>query len=806
MSTQTADRPDRVAAAADALWLGVPRRILRRFPGSRGVAGDGYFVTTVPPLALLLPVLVVVTAFAVGAGRLGYDVVYTESTPLLAAAIALGCFSTQLGALAVTSFAAGEFFVAERSWSMAARFGGSDGMFSTGLLGNLAHKRIPLLVTYLLLGVAVVVLPRTARTIVLAVGRFRRIPAPAAWTLGTALCAVLVWVGVDAWAAAAPTLVRPIFTWAGSTPTTQAVQPLQAHAGQLTAAAVFAILLRQAWIAATMLPGTFHDRLRAAEDSGSERIDRSSDTPRVRGVGRRLVGDVVTAVLGTLTLAGILESVWIWILALSVFLGVRVLRSDLVRLAPLETWKRVTSRAPAWARLVALWLIARVLTDALSTKTISSYTGLALFVCAGVLLAFAVFPGAPGAGPAGRSTDPEAPTDADPPGGSPLPSGPGPLPPGPPPAPLPATPPAGLVVSRQTPQYVRPLLLTARLVAAAASSAFAGLASLLLTARPAAADNCSVFTDCFRTANSAAEAGFGLALLAGLSLVLDFIPVVGTVKGVVESATGRDLLTGDELAPWERVLGVVPFGKVGKIFKHADEVADITSGIGRHADDLAGAAAGAGRHADDLAGAGQPRLRGALDPSHRKLLDDYINAGQNPKTSQSRRTKLAEQIGEAGGLQHLQDITRQPGLEVIRPVRNADVAGLEQGFDAGQAWPHAVAFNGRNATNLVYFDGKTLHIIEAKGGDAAYGTRISKAVDPSKRMSQTHPQYPQDVAYDMMNSGRADGRNEIGAVIERAYQADRVRYVGVRTGTRSQILNGTPAIRADAPFRQPTGP
>lgn len=38
------------------------------------------------------------------------------------------------------------------------------------------------------------------------------------------------------------------------------------------------------------------------------------------------------------------------------------------------------------------------------------------------------------------------------------------------------------------------------------------------------------------------------------SLFLDFVPFVGTAKGLIEAATGRDLITGKEIPAWARVL------------------------------------------------------------------------------------------------------------------------------------------------------------------------------------------------------------------------------------------------------------
>jgi hypothetical protein len=45
-----------------------------------------------------------------------------------------------------------------------------------------------------------------------------------------------------------------------------------------------------------------------------------------------------------------------------------------------------------------------------------------------------------------------------------------------------------------------------------------------------------------------------------ISLVIDFSPL-GTAKGLLESLLGRDLITGEELALWERLLAIIPGGR-----------------------------------------------------------------------------------------------------------------------------------------------------------------------------------------------------------------------------------------------------
>jgi hypothetical protein len=369
-----------------------------------------------------------------------------------------------------------------------------------------------------------------------------------------------------------------------------------------------------------------------------------------------------------------------------------------------------------------------------------------------------------------------------------------------------------------TPLGRRHVRLVLRVAQVATAAWMAWLVHGLLFAEPAAADNCSVFTDCFGQANSAAETGFGLALLTGLSLALDFVPVVGDVKGVVEAVTGRDLLTGEELEPWERALGLIPLVPGTRLLGLTDEVVD----LGRHGDDLADVgrqaddAGDLGRHADDVGpvgpvrdGPGAPpanRRPSAgdtypLDPSVRGLVDEYGQATTTP----SRRGRISEALGESGGQSYLRDVTGNPDLPMFRPRTDADVADLVRSFDEGVAWPHSVAFNGPHATNIVYFDGDTLHVIEAKGGDSAYAVRRPTEPDVPG-LSQTDPNYPRVVGSEMARSTRTDGRNAIGDLIEDAYDQRRVRYVGVRTGPASALRSGDVVTTVDRVFLEGPAP
>ncbi|MGY4644481.1 hypothetical protein [Cellulomonas sp. URHB0016] len=382
---------------ADRQWLVWPRRLMARWPASRGFAGDGHVVVTVPALAAVLPGAITVVGLVAGLLRLGYEDVYTESVVLLALMIGIGAFSSQLGVLVVVGFCVGDLISAEMPaptpYSTSPWF---SGVLGEGPLAVLVHGFLPLLITYLLLTAGVVLLPRAARAVVLSVGRGRVVPPVLSWLLVSALLLVIVWLGTDAWVAGAPTLVRPLFTWAqpNGAPTVEAMNALQGSGGVVVAAAVGATLVRQLWLGATMLPGLLQDRLRAAEDS-ADPGDPAVPTRRTPGVVRRVTAAVATSLLATLALAGILERVWLWFAAFGVLLAVRLLRTDEWSLPWLDRWRRVASRLPAWARLLALWLMSRAVLQGVSNDLIGSYTALAVFVLVSIVVVFVVFPGEP---------------------------------------------------------------------------------------------------------------------------------------------------------------------------------------------------------------------------------------------------------------------------------------------------------------------------------------------------------------------------------------------------------------------------
>lgn len=105
---------------------------------------------------------------------------------------------------------------------------------------------------------------------------------------------------------------------------------------------------------------------------------------------------MTSTTLATLVLAGVLERAWLWALAFGTLFTVRLLRSGVIAAPQIDRWKRITAAVPSFVRIVVLFLVIRVMTDALAQRVITSYTGVALVVIAGAVMV--LFPGTP-AGP-----------------------------------------------------------------------------------------------------------------------------------------------------------------------------------------------------------------------------------------------------------------------------------------------------------------------------------------------------------------------------------------------------------------------
>ncbi|MDQ0087464.1 RHS repeat-associated protein [Paenibacillus anaericanus] len=140
----------------------------------------------------------------------------------------------------------------------------------------------------------------------------------------------------------------------------------------------------------------------------------------------------------------------------------------------------------------------------------------------------------------------------------------------------------------------------------------------------------------------------------GISMGLDFVPFVGNAKGIIEAVIGRDLITGEKLALWERGLAVLgPLGKGIRgsttLLGFADEaVAGVAamvhiSAVARVGDKAADAVK-AGEHIVDVARIGD-KAADAVKAGERvaDVVHD-VKAAERTVDAVNSGTKAAEEI------------------------------------------------------------------------------------------------------------------------------------------------------------------
>ena len=165
----------------------------------------------------------------------------------------------------------------------------------------------------------------------------------------------------------------------------------------LVAAGVLATVLRQAVLGISIYWPAVKRRLDLLEARAHLEVARkhSLSSPNIPTKGRRFAGDLASSFTASLVLSGILETRLIWFGVFTTFLIVRLLRSGLIVVQPLEAWKLRARAIPVVARIAALWLLATVGRSVLSEGFIGSYGRMSVIVAIGVVISLVVFPGEP---------------------------------------------------------------------------------------------------------------------------------------------------------------------------------------------------------------------------------------------------------------------------------------------------------------------------------------------------------------------------------------------------------------------------
>lgn len=316
----------------DLWWRRSPRlagKVSRLFPA---VLTDGVYLCAWPAVAGWAPPLALLTGFLIGWLHFTPGETYTYSILILALLMAISSLGAALGAWSVLGYALGDFLLFPH-----ARF------FYGAFVDALFRVRAPLLITYVLLAVLLVVVPLTSQ------GFRRQLTArlPRASPLRTALGAIIQAVFQAAlvlvWTHAVPTLIRPIYTWLGHQPPIEAVQPLQQYGIVLVVLAAVlgalrAVLEERALVRPGMLQQVVQIRLAVARVA-----------PRRGGRLPAWATAILKAAFITFMLAGLMIG-WLDALAfLTIFTVVILLRAQLP--SRLGSWTRMIARVPLLIRI-----------------------------------------------------------------------------------------------------------------------------------------------------------------------------------------------------------------------------------------------------------------------------------------------------------------------------------------------------------------------------------------------------------------------------------------------------------------------
>ncbi len=167
--------------------------------------------------------------------------------------------------------------------------------------------------------------------------------------------------------------------------------------------------------------------------------------------------------------------------------------------------------------------------------------------------------------------------------------------------------------------------------------------------------------------NEAIDEGPGFLRRAG-GFLADIMPVVGTGKGIIEAFSGRDLATGEELAWWERGLGVIPI--VGKPAKKAADGVGATRKAIKGSGDEAGEGASKGaprtgkRRKNRISDQGQPETIQRNRPG--TTVKKFGKDGWVEKEFNKGHGKDAPEVEQGD---HIHDHTPNPHNPQGRPIR-----------------------------------------------------------------------------------------------------------------------------------------
>jgi hypothetical protein len=326
-----------LSRVTDLLWVGLPLAIRRVSAGLAVATVDGLYLASRPLVGLLAPVGAFLLGLIFGVFHPGFEAIFTESLLLLLLITVVGTLSGAVGLYLTLGFALGDLAL------------GDHPLWRYAELADAPAQYGSLLLSYLLLAMLAVGVPIAAKSF--AAEFMLPVAAPRALRAIVGLGAMIFINGllVYVWLQSAPLLVRPVFLWAGQTPTVPAIAPMQEDWPLIVAISILAAIGRA--VAQLLLAVKIGqpDRMTQLEErfrTAAPIVPLLSRLP----LALRLV---MRAAMLTLVLAGLYAALWQALLSFVVLLGAQFLGAVLSARA-MKGYARIVNKIPRLIRLIVV--------------------------------------------------------------------------------------------------------------------------------------------------------------------------------------------------------------------------------------------------------------------------------------------------------------------------------------------------------------------------------------------------------------------------------------------------------------------
>jgi hypothetical protein len=328
--------------AADFVWVRLPDAVGRLSALLGVVLRDGAYLRAWPPVAVAGPVAALLLGGVLG--RIHPEQTFTGALWVMGPMVVVAGVGTALGLWTWLGYVLVDFFLFPHL---------------VGLGDGALPARAGLLPTYLLLAMLLVVIPQTVRSLVRASTPRARSLSWLRKAMEVGLSCVLYAALVYVWTQGAPILVRPAYTWAGYTPTSEAIQPVQATGWFL----VFLAALTGAARPVLQLAAVRRTPAGGAQAAPARRPRASS----AASLGGSALQAAFTVVLLAGALEGWLDALVAWVVLTAILVGRRLLSGRI------GGYVALAAQVPILARVVAAaaisFLLSRTILDLTFTAT-----------------------------------------------------------------------------------------------------------------------------------------------------------------------------------------------------------------------------------------------------------------------------------------------------------------------------------------------------------------------------------------------------------------------------------------------------